>query len=408
MRRHVTHVRQFLRRNFYAVSFAVLLVGISAAGAVLLSDAAEQAPEIYAREIVAQCVSEPHRPTCYDKAIPGYFSELSFDAMFEVIRAVQARDPVYGYCHLVAHSVGELEVQKDPSKWMDVMVRCPQDGMCANGCMHGALITRFTGAEAGMTETQIEEALPDISIACEPRAGWNPSQLDKGNCYHGLGHLSMFLTFGDMHRSLAICDRLGKKKNGPDMSELCYGGVFMQLFQPLGPDDEAMVAHIDVSKDNFVEFCNSFPKDGGRRSCFARGSMLFEDTMKSGEGIRAFCELSEDPEIESMCYAMVFALVGSSNDYDLERIDGICRTVVPEQQGECYGMAAINMIDADPALIPRMGKLCAMAPAGMASDTCHTKVAEYAPYRFNKGSVEFGTLCDALPDPWDRQCLGAR
>lgn len=382
----------------------VLSVCIVTLALALWYDPAAASLREYAEDIVAECAGERHRPTCYDTTIPRLYGTLSLAPLFEVIRQVQAMDPAYGYCHLLGHSLGELEVAQDPSRWMDVMVECPQDGMCANGCMHGALIKRFAGAEAGMTEAQIEEAVPDLTDVCEPRPGWQPSGLDQGNCYHGLGHLAMYITLGDMPRSVELCNRFGKKADGRDVSELCYGGVFMQLFQPLEPEDEAMVAHIDVSKDNFVEFCNSFPKDGGRRSCFARGSMLFEDAMTDGAGMQAFCELSGDPQIESECYDMVFALVGSGSSYDLERIDSICRTVVGERAGDCYGSAAINMLDADPLLIPRAMQLCAMTPGESGEATCYGKVARYAPYRFNTGTDEFDELCTAFPDRWREQC----
>lgn len=398
----------FFKRHFYAISFATLAVCIAVFGTLLLFGPDVRTLSAYASEILDRCSDAPHRSTCYNETVPEYYAEIGFETMFELIARVQSADPAYGYCHLTAHRVAEYEVQRDPAKWMDTFVRCPQNGMCANGCMHGALITRFIGAEAGMTDEEIDAAVAELTDVCEPRPGWSPSGLDKGNCYHGLGHLAMYMTLGDIQGSLALCDRLGKESKSGDMSELCYGGVFMQLFQPLEPEDEAMVAHVDVSRDNFAEFCNSFPRDGGRISCFARGSMLFPDATTYGPAMKEFCEQSDDDEIVAACYDMVFALVGSGTDYNNSEIDRICRTVEPDRRGHCYGMAAINMIDADPSFIPRMAELCSLPETEEDRSSCFSRVAAYAPYRFNAGTSERAALCAALPESLQVRCTSSR
>ena len=158
-----------------------------------------------------------------------------------------------------------------------------------------------------------------------------------------------------------------------------------------------MVAHIDVSTENFASFCNQFPKDGGRSSCFARGSMLFERSTTHGPEIHAFCELSRDPDIIEACYDMVFALVGSGSEYNVEKIGGICETVNTDRRGQCYGSAAINMIDADPTFVPRMAELCMSTKSDEARDDCFSDVSWYAAYRFNEGTPEFATLCTTIP-----------
>lgn len=394
---------KFLATNVQVIGIVLLTLCIGVFAWILLAEGSSELRG-YVDEVTELCADAPHRSTCYNESVPEYYTELGFKEMFDLVNLVQREDPAYGYCHLTAHKIAEYEVQRDPSQWMDIMVKCPPNGMCANGCMHGALITRFVGAEEGMSDGEIDQAVLELDGACEPREGWNPTGLDKGNCYHGLGHLSMYMTLGDIGHSLAVCDRIAKQTPSGNMSELCYGGVFMQLFQPLEPEDFAMVAHIDVSRENFTEFCSSFPRDGGRSPCFQRGSMLFEGATSNGPAMKEFCEQSSDASIVEQCYDMVFSLVGSGSDFNLNLMDSICRTVEDERQGHCYGMATINMIDADPMFVPEVPVFCSMAPNDAATDECYTRVARYAPYRFNRGTPEYEALCSVLPEDKQPRC----
>lgn len=375
--------------------FGFLVIGL---GAVLLWGPANRSLEEYTRDIIARCSQSPYQSSCYNELIPEYFDKVGLTDTFNIIRLVQQNDRTYGYCHLAAHEVARQGVAKDPAGWRDVLSECPRDGMCANGCLHGALITRFIGAESGMSWVEIDEAIEELRGICELRPGWDPSTLDKGNCYHGLGHLAMYMTVGDIDGSLEICSRFVEGKDGANMRSLCYGGIFMQLFQPLEPDDEAMVAHIDVTKDNFVDFCNQFAKDRGRTECFERGSMLFPAASLNGQAMKHFCELSGDRQIIESCYTMIFSLVGSGSDYNVTRIAAICNTVEAVRRGDCYGMSAINMIDSDPAFIPRVPEVCEGAGDPGVVSACFSKVSWYVPYRFNQGTENFDLLCRVLPE----------
>lgn len=376
------------------LSFGLMVIFL---GALLLWGPAGRTISEFAKEIMVSCQDSPYRSTCYNELIPEYFDKVGMVDSFKLIRTVQQNDSSYGYCHLAAHELSRLAVESDRLGWRNVLNQCPQDGMCANGCLHGALITRFIGAESGMSRVEIDEAVDELDGICEPRSDWDPSALDRGNCYHGLGHLAMYMTLGDIDESIEICNRFAEGTEG-NMDSLCYGGVFMQLFQPLEPEDVAMVAHIDVSQQNFVDYCNQFPKGSGRTECFERGSMLFPKATTDGPTMKYFCELSGDKEIIESCYIMIFSLVGSGSDYDTGRIKSICDTVEKSRRGDCYGLSAINMIDADPAFIPRIPEICSAADDFDTRSGCLSRVAWYAPYRFNAGTANFDSLCRVLKE----------
>ena len=286
-------------RDFrYTREILVLIFGFVLIGALyLFSDSEKSAIANSAAEIIEFCSSEEYHPGCYDREIPKLLNNFSLNQVFEVVRIVQSQDEKYGYCHVLGHELGGREVAKDPNKWMNIITKCPADGICANGCLHGALVERFSSEEEwSLTNEQIEEAKPDLRVACEARNDWNPTPLDKAICYHGLGHLTVYITNANLPKALTICDDIAVKENGENYLGVCYEGIFMQLFQPLEPEDFALIENISVNKDNLELFCQSFETLEQNRACFIEGWPIFKEEVRTPEGLISFCSLPREKE----------------------------------------------------------------------------------------------------------------
>ena len=135
------------------------------------------------------------------------------------------------------------EVARDPENWMDVIARGPADGLCSNGFIHGAAVARFS--KEVLSSEEIKETIPDLQIACETREGFDPTGLDQAICYHGIGHVLVHLTEADLDSSLKICEEVALKSDGRDFRQVCNEGVFMQIFQPLEPEDFALLDKLE-------------------------------------------------------------------------------------------------------------------------------------------------------------------
>jgi hypothetical protein len=196
---------------------------------------------------------------------------ISMEDAFQVTGLVQQEDPTYQYCHVLGHELAAREVKKNPDGWKDVVSRCPS-GMCSNGCIHGGFQERFR-AES-FTDQQITSIKPDLKVICEDRASWHPTGLEQASCYHALGHLTMYLTSGEVGRSLPLCDELSLKSSVRDYRQLCYDGVFMQIFQPLEPEDFALVHGKQPIKETFGAYCDNY-SGTQRGSCISEGWPLF-------------------------------------------------------------------------------------------------------------------------------------
>src|SRR3989344_3814855 len=187
-------------------------------------------------KIVHDCAQARDRSACYEAEVPTLYPQLSVAQVFDIVREIRREDPSYQFCHVLAHKIGERVVAEDPERWIDAIPLNPPDGLCSNGFIHGVVGGRFR-AEVLDDET-LEKLIPDFSRACEPRKGWQPSSLDQAICYHGIGHLYMFVTDADIPKALSLCERTARGSDPErDFRRVCREGVFMQIYQPLEPDD---------------------------------------------------------------------------------------------------------------------------------------------------------------------------
>src|SRR6185436_3393431 len=210
-----------------------------------------------------------YKPACFDKEIPQLMRSISMEDAFQVASVVQNSEPSYGYCHVLGHELSARETAKNPNDWKDVIHRCPQ-GICSNGCLHGAAQERFRGEVLNADE--LVKAQQELIGVCDKTATWNPTGLEAAECFHGLGHLSMYITGGELMRSVNICDTIAIGSDGKPYNTLCYEGAFMQLFQPLDEEDRVLVKDKGpATKDQLAQFCKQFGPNDKVEACWREG-----------------------------------------------------------------------------------------------------------------------------------------
>ena len=227
----------------------------------------------YAEEVLTKCKNAPYRPACFDKEIPKLMDYISMQDAFGVAKIISAQDKEYTHCHVLGHYLSGRETKKDPSKWKDVVAQCPTT-ICNNGCLHGPLLSRFNNET--LTDKQIEEIKPDLKDVCEPRGSWRPLPVEISMCYHGMGHLNMYITGADINKSIELCEYEGVKEDGKNHVQTCTQGVFMQIYQPLEPEDFALTEHLTQTKDTVSDFCDTFSGESWG-ACNSESWALFRD-----------------------------------------------------------------------------------------------------------------------------------
>ena len=385
----------------------IFLVVVLIEVVVLTKDKQPTSPSLtlaqYAESVLKKCATQKYRPGCYDKEIPKLMDYISMEEALQVTKIIQDQDPTYPYCHVLAHNLSAREINKDPSKWKELVSRCPS-GMCSNGCLHGGFQERFRSES--LSDDKISQIKPDLKNLCETRSNWNPTGLEQASCYHAVGHLTMYMTSASIDKSIQLCKEIATKNDGRDFSQLCFDGVFMQIFQPLEPEDFALVKGKQPTKEELGVFCGKY--DGRiKGSCLSESWPLFASELQKPEGLVAFCAKSELSE-QDRCYTSLFYVLTAQFQFDQKKISDYCKGLPTQRSGLCFTNSASRMIETDYRNIAKAVELCNDSIYPKDQNQCFEELLFYSTYNFHAGSEEFLQLCNSLPNTWKEKCLNRK
>lgn len=354
----------------------------------------------YADKVIAKCKKAEYRPTCYDVQIPKLMDTISMEDAFTVTTIVQDLDPTYSYCHVVGHKLSAREVAKDPSKWKDVVTRCPS-GVCSNGCIHGGFQEKFR--KQMFTDADIEKYTPDLAGICEARDDWKPTGVEQASCYHAVGHLTMYVTNGEIQKALPLCDVISKKEGGRDYTMLCYDGAFMQIFQPLEVDDFSLVEGKQPTRETVFSFCSAFSL-AQQASCVNESWPLFREEIMTPEGFLEHCSHSPTEYGKNYCYTVLAYIVTPKLQFDPQKTSAFCGALPKSASLVCIRNAATRMIETDTRYIPKAVTLCEAVKDTLAKNTCFQELATRATYYLGENTQARWDLCGMLPERWKGAC----
>lgn len=351
--------------------------------------------------ILARCMKEDDHQKCYERDVPKLLGTMSLPQVFEVVRGIRAGDSSYQFCHVLAHKLGQAVVEADPSKWLSAIPFNPSDGLCSNGFIHGVVIGRFRNTS--LTDAQLDAATPDFKKACEPHDDWHPSSLDQAICYHGMGHLFDYITDANLKKSLSLCTAV---TNGPtgQFTEVCKGGVFMQIYQPLEPEDFELVKKLPVqpTASNYRKFCAAYKSDSiAEGACLHEAWPLFRESIFSGH-VKEFCSNQPDSHAIEMCYETASSIVGRLMLEHQDKIIAACQAFPQDGRAICFRATAGAVVEEDRNDYSRALDIC--SHAGDASHACLEGLAGRARFMFGDTPIR-KKFCDALPESLRGECM---
>lgn len=390
-----------------AVGFA--LVFRSSLREFFSSQIGEMTASAYADAVMQKCAKKSFPPACYDEELPKLLDKISMEEIFEITKIVQQRDPQYVYCHVLGHKVSSQEASKSPEGWKDVITRCPAT-FCNNGCLHGALIQHFN--KESLNDEELAVATKELHDVCEPRGNWHPVEVERSMCYHAIGHLALYVTAGDPGRAAILCNDIGRVSGGRNYVQTCTEGVFMQIFQPLEPEDFALVERLTPTKTNVPEFCGRF-RGANRHSydaCRREAWPLSRKEILTPSGYEAYCAYTGDPSMQKTCYATLMNLV--TIEYAIERnafdeITAFCDSVGGLAQSACFAESARQLVQLDSRLTPRARAMCKEAEKRGVETECWEELIRIISWSFPADTAVFEGECEALPAAWTERCLEA-
>jgi len=356
--------------------------------------------QAYADQVISRCTTASYKPTCYEEEIPKTMDHISMEDAFQVTSLVQGQDPSYTYCHVLGHKLSARETAKNPSKWEEVIPRCPS-GLCSNGCVHGAFQERFR--KESFDNGEIEQYKPTFANICEAKSNWSPTGLEQATCYHALGHLLMYVTQADIPESISLCKELTIKKDGRNFSQLCFDGTFMQIFQPLEPDDFALIKGKEVTKDKVDTFCD--PYTGAiQGSCRSESWPLYRAEFKDPKYVATFCSYLKFGDQRDRCVTAIMYVLTAQANFDENKLVMFCDGMTGGYKDRCYANAASRMLETDYRNVSKSAHFCASAKEKGSRDACFSELLVYANYNFHPSAPEREVLCTALAEPWRGQC----
>ncbi len=376
-----------------ACGMALLIIGVACVWYVM----SRPDIEAFATNIVSECGKESgDHAACYEQLVPTLYPRLSVSQLFEIVRSIRTSDPSYQFCHVLAHKIGERVVAEDPMRWMDAIPLNPSSGTCSNGFIHGVVGGRFRSEV--LDESTLRTLLPDFKRACEARDDWHPSDLDRAICYHGLGHLYDFITNADLPRALELCEQT----TGTQFHRVCVEGVFMQIYQPLEPDDFALIEQMQTkpTAPTYRRFCASF-KDPEYVGACLREAWPILPGMLDGTGMRQYCSGQPNAELEDYCYRSAFTIVGRLLQAQPDDQARACDLAPQARRSMCYSVVADAVLEENRDDAVRAVSFCERASDPRA---CFDYLIGAAQFNFGYNAGQFDGFCRALPKDIQVRC----
>ena len=215
------------------------------------------------------------------------------------------------------------------------------------------------------------------------------------------------MTLANVTQSLQACNVIAIKSDGRDYTRVCTEGVYMQLFQPLEPEDFALVDMLPYKpiKENLSQFCKEFStNDTQYGACYREAWPLFGNDIYSSDGLNLYCsQLTQNQDIDS-CYVSVFTIVGRHGLAEPEKMAETCNGIQEKYRGMCFARVANAFPEENPDLVKDGVAFCAQANTKTAQDECYTFLANVASFNFHAGSSAFEELCTLLPAEFEAVC----
>ncbi|XKT74466.1 MAG: hypothetical protein ACJKTH_03865 [Patescibacteria group bacterium UBA2163] len=395
-----------IRKRFVLGAFLFLVFFLSYSAVTLVASIIQSdgsgGVEGYAKEILKVCAESNYAPTCYDEEVPKLLQRgISMEEAFEVTALIQKEDPRYYYCHVLGHNLSAKEAAKDLSQWTDVVARCPV-GQCSNGCLHGAFQERFRDENVSSEELGVLK--PKLKTICEDTATRTFTELERTSCYHAIGHLTMYIHDADAKASVNLCDSVVTRSEPYEFVRNCYDGVFMQIFQPLEPEDIALIAdRAPRTQTEARDFCAQFDRIP-RESCNSESWPLFLEDIKTIKGMDRFCGVYTTERGIQGCYNTIFYVLTAHFEFNQDRLEAICLGLSDERMAQCYANISSRFLEIDDDFLEQSIEFCERAEKTGVGKRCWDELLFYSSFSTVPGTERFEHFCGLLPHSYKERC----
>lgn len=254
---------------------------------------------------------------------------------------------ILALCHDILHIIGHTAYGKYGSFKEAVKY---QSDFCNSGYIHGLFESYFGSTDKPLT---------GLSEQCSNFAT-DKRQFDLWQCYHGIGHGFMYLTGGDLDKSLQLCkDGLQR----PEDVSSCRNGAYMEVFNK----------EVLAKERDFVD---------------SKNPLL---TCKSREVNK------ED------CYLYIPAYLSQTLNMDFVDIFNECNKVESKYRGVCIGGVGSEAMKRNMSEPNKVFALCKLAGSNSNQVLCVSGATSM--YMNQTGSYVTGKkMCESIQKPYQNTC----
>lgn len=249
-------------------------------------------------------------------------------------------EKVLAICHDLIHVIGRTAYNKYGSFQEAVAF---QEDFCNSGYIHGIFEAYFQNTE---------NPLNDLPAQCDQYA-MNKRPFDLWQCHHGIGHGYMYLTGGDIDKTLQLCsDSLPE-----NISHTCQNGAYMELF------NAEILANEKKSIDRNNPFNTCATRSTGKAHCYLYLPTYLSQTLnKSYEEIFKECEKYSEKNYISTCIAGTSSEAIKRNMETPESIFALCDKGRNRYYQDTCASALVSMYMNQTASYEEGKKVCQKAP----------------------------------------------
>lgn len=254
-------------------------------------------------------------------------------------------------CHDVLHVIGHTAYGKYGSFKEAVKY---QEDFCNSGYIHGLFESYFKSTESSSL---------NLSEQCWSY-GKNKRLFDLWQCYHGIGHGLMYLTGGDLDKSLQMC-----KDDLQDLQAVanCKNGVYMEVF------NSEVLAKEKSFVDSKKPFATCSQRKTSKGDCYIYAPTYFSQTLEmSYEDIFKECSKTEIG-YKYVCIEGVGAEMLKRNMSDLSSVFDLCKKAGEYMSQEACVSGVVNMYMNQEGSYTAGEEICKIAPESY-QDFCYKTV----------------------------------
>lgn len=319
----------------------------------------------YIRSQMKICLENAGRDYCYRDLADVLMRQFKLKEILQSFSKNETYPEIFSRCHEETHYLSRIEYQR-VGNIAKVYDQC--DSTCHGGCYHGAIEQYLKNKNVPLTSPDNEAVAKVITQICGKKQDYS-TPLIYGECIHGIGHATMFVTDMELPKSLELCDLLFNQEE----RETCYSGVFMEnsssstnndhpgkfikVDDPMYPCnilDKQYLSQCYRYQSSYFGFytkwdwskvaslCSKVPKDY-RSECFQTIGTNQVGYTQDFNQMKRNCSLIKDETFRNFCIRGIVVALGGRYVNQPDRLNGFCQLVDAESKKTCYQQIGVSI-----------------------------------------------------------------